>query len=191
MKTSDVSSQDGVKATRVRSTLSAYTASVSSLSEPGVDSIGVGQNGRFWTLLTVALLVFTRSAAAQVGLASSPARVTLVAHVPAAASIEEAAIAQTTVGAMQETTLTVHLAANSSCRLVVRGTGSGGRRVWVRAADGAYHPLVRGASVTVLQERRAGKEAEQEIWYRTESDSTQSSDPSPPVRYEVVVDPVL
>jgi hypothetical protein len=191
MKTSDVSSQDGVKATRVRSTLSAYTASVSSLSEPGVDSIGVGQNGRFWTLLTVALLVFTRSAAAQVGLASSPARVTLVAHVPAGASIEEAAIAQTTVGVMQETILTVHLAANSSYRLVVRGTGSGGRHVWVRAADGAYHALVRGASVTLLQERRAGKQAEQEIWYRTESDSTQSSDPSPPVRYEVLVDPVL
>jgi hypothetical protein len=191
MKTSDVSTQDGVKATRVRSTLSAYTASVSSLSEPSVDSIGVGQNGRFWTLLTVALLVFTRSAAAQVGLASSPARITLVAQVPARAAIEEAAIGQTRVGAMQETTLTVHLAANSSYRLVVRGTGSGGRRVWVRAADGAYHPLVRGASVTVLQERRAGKEAEQEIWYRTESDSTQSSDPSPPVRYEVVVDPVL
>jgi hypothetical protein len=50
---------------------------------------------------------------------------------------------------------------------------------------------VGGASVTVLQERRAGKEGEQKIRYRTESDSTQSSDPSPPVRYEVVVDPVL
>jgi hypothetical protein len=105
--------------------------------------------------------------------------------------MEEAAIGQTRVGAMQETTLTVHLATNSSYRLIVRGTGSGGRRVWVRTADGAYHPLVRGASVTVLQERRAGKEGEQKIQYRTESDSTQSSDPSPPVRYEVVMDPVL
>jgi hypothetical protein len=32
----------------------------------------------------------------------------------------------------------------------------------------------------VLQERRAGMEGEQKIRYRTESDSTQSSDPSPP-----------
>jgi hypothetical protein len=156
-----------------------------------VDSIGVRQNSRVWTLLALALLVFSRSASAQVGLASSPARITLVAQVPARAAIQEAAIAQATVGAIQETTLTVHLAANSSYRLVVRGTGSGGRRVWVRAADGAYHPLVRGASVIVLQERRAGMEGEQKIRYRTESDSTQSSDPSPPVRYEVVVDPVL
>jgi hypothetical protein len=153
--------------------------------------IGAGQDGRVWTLLALALLVFTRSAAAQVGLASSPARITLVAQAPARASIEEAAIAQSRVGAMQETTLTVHLAANSSYRLVVRGTGSDGRRVWVRAADGAYHPLVRGATVTVLQERRAGKVGEQKIWYRTESDSTHLSDPSPPLRYEVVVDPVL
>jgi hypothetical protein len=191
MKTSYVTSRDGVKATKVRSTLSAYTASVSSLSELGVDSIGVGQNSRVWTLLALAVLVFSRSAAAQVGLASSPARITLVAQVPARAAIEEAAIGQTRVGAMQETTLTVHLAANSSYRLVVRGTSSGGRRVWVRAADGAYHPLVGGASVTVLQERRAGKEGEQKIRYRTESDSTQSSDPSPPVRCEVVVDPLL
>jgi hypothetical protein len=191
MKTSYVRSENRVSASTFPSTLSAYTATVSSLSEPGVDLIRMGQNGRFWTLLTVALLVFTRSVAAQVGLASSPATVTLRAHVPAGASIEEEAIAQATVGAMQETTLTVQLAANSSYRLVVRGTGSGGRRVWVRAADGAYHPLVRGASVTVLQERRAGKEGEQKIWYRSESDSTQSSDPSPPVRCEVVVDPVL
>jgi hypothetical protein len=191
MKTSYVSSENRVKATRFPSTLSAYTASVSSLSEPGVDSIGVGQNGRVRTLLALALLVFARSAAAQVGLASSPARITLVAQVPARAAIEQAAIGQTRVGGMKETTLTVHLTANSSYRLVVRGTVSGGRRVWVRAADGAYHPLVGGASVTVLRERRAGKEGEQKIRFRTESDSTQLSNPSPPVRYEVVVDPVL
>jgi hypothetical protein len=154
--------------------------------------IGAGQDGRVvWTLLAFALLIFTRGAAAQVGLASSAARITLVAQVPARAAMEEAAIGQSKVGEMQETTLTVHLAANRSYRVVVRGTGLGGRRVWVRAADGAYHPLIRGASVTVLQERRAGKEVEQKIWYRTESDSTRSSDPSPPVRYEVVVDPVL
>jgi hypothetical protein len=176
---------------RVASTLSAYTASVSSLSEPRVRLIGAGQKGRFGTLLTLAFLVFTRSAAAQVGLASSPARITLVAQVPARATIEEAAMGQTRVGAMQETTLTVHLAANSAYRVVVRGTGSGGQRVWVRAADGAYHRLLSGAFVTVLQQRRAGEEGEQKIQYRTESESTQSSDLSPPVRCEVMVDPVL
>jgi ABC-type dipeptide/oligopeptide/nickel transport system permease subunit len=153
--------------------------------------VGREQDGRVWTLLALALLVFVRSAAAQVGLASNPARITLVAQVPARASMEEAAIGQTRVGAMQETTLTVHLDANSSYRVVVRGTDSAGRRVWVRAADGSYHPLVRGASVTVLQKRSVGKEGEQKIWFRTESDSTQSSDLSPPVRYEVVVDPIL
>lgn len=152
--------------------------------------IGAGQDGRLWTLLTLALLVVTRSAVAQVGLASSTARITLVAQVPTRAWIEEAAIRQVRIGPMQETTLTVHLAANSGYRLVVRGTSSGGRRVWVRAADGAYHPLVRGASVTVLQERSAGRLGEQKIWYRTESDGTQLNDPSLPVRYEVVVDPV-
>jgi hypothetical protein len=191
MKISYVISENGVKASCAPSTLSAYTASVSSPLELGVRLIGAGRDGRLWTLLALSLLVFTRSAAAQVGLASSPAKITLVAQVPARASIEEAAMGQSKVGGMQETSLTVHLAANSGYRLVVRGTGSGDRRVWVRAADGAYHPLVRGASVTVLQERRAGKEGEQKIWYRTESDSTQLSDPSPPVRYEVVVDPVL
>ena len=146
---------------------------------------------RTTVLLAVALFAAAQSASAQVGLSSGTQRISLVARVPAHASLREMVPFRVEAsGSVQEASVRVRLAANTGSRLVVRAAQLSGARLWVRAADGQFHELVSDAPITVA--RHAGHEEwEQEVHYRVESEDAHQPPPSLPVRYEVVIDPAL
>ena len=146
-------------------------------------------------LVTVALLALgvTGPLAAQVGLASSPAQVSLVVRAAAGGTIAALGTERplATGTRYRDAAVVLRVGANSAYRLVVKGTEpvTSGRRVWVRSAGGEFQELTPNASITIARGKAAG-EWERQVEFRVESE-----DPAPrlplPVRYELYIDPVL
>jgi hypothetical protein len=130
--------------------------------------------------------------AAQVGLGSNVARVTLVVQVPPKVSIRGATpLVRSSNGAVTEASVKLRLSTNTGYRLVAVGLGSGrGPRLWVRSASGEFQELTAGASVTVARDSRVAGEFEREVSYRIESAGGDRVE-SLPVRYEVVINPTI
>jgi hypothetical protein len=143
------------------------------------------------TTVAVVLAAVAPGAVAQVGLSSRGQAISLVARVPVRASFgEESAPVEKTSGLMRETSVTVRLATNSGYHLLVKSAAPSRSRTWVRAADGQFHELVAGEGIVVAQDPAGSGEREREIQYRVEG-GNQRTEVSPPVRYEILVDPTL
>ena len=153
--------------------------------------LGFGSLARTATAVAVLLATVASAAVGQVGLSSRVQAIALVARVPVRASLgEESPRQEKTSGLMRETSVTVRLAANTGYRLVVKSVAASRSRTWVRGADGQFHELVAGEGIVVAQDPAGNGEREREIQYRVE-DKSQRTEVSPPVRYEILVDPTL
>src|SRR3954468_16389727 len=149
-----------------------------------------------WSRATLALglgsLAFVQVAVAQIGISSGVAQIALVAHVPARAEIREVRPARhSQAGSLHETSLGLRLGANGGYRLVAKATNAAGARVWVRAVDGRFRELVPGAAIVVAQDPAGTQTLERELQYRVESTRWARTEPLPPVRFEIVVNPTL
>jgi hypothetical protein len=149
-----------------------------------------------WSRATLALglgsLAFVRVAVAQIGISSGVAQIALVAHVPARAEIREVRPARHwQAGSLRETSLSLRLGANGGYQLVAKATNAAGARVWVRAVDGRLRELVPGAAIVVAQSPGGTEKLEPKVQYRVERKGKSSTEPAPPVRYEIVVNPTL
>jgi hypothetical protein len=154
--------------------------------------LGFGSIAKTATTMAIVLVTVTSTAVAQVGLSSRSQAIALVARVPVRASLGGISLLQQkTSGQVRETSATVRLATNTGYRLVVKAATPSGSRTWVRGADGKFHELVAGAGIIVVQEPAGNGEREREIQYRVESRRIERTEDSPPVRYEIVVDPTL
>ena len=159
----------------------------------------LGMIGRRLVALGILAVAGPATLAAQVGLASGSARITLIARVAPRASVNGVSQAQETArqGTLREGTVKVRLAANTGYRLVVVGTApvssndQSASRLWVRAENGRFEELRSGGSVTVAHELRSAGEWEREVSYRTESSEISGSAQALPVRYELRVEPTI
>jgi hypothetical protein len=158
-----------------------------------VRSLRFGHWSRATLAFGIGSLGCVQVAAAQIGISSGIAQIVLVAHVPARADIREVRPARHgQAGSLQETSVGLRFAANGGYRLLVKATDRGaGSRVWVRAVDGRFRELVPGAAIVVAQSPAGTEELEPKVQYRVEGKGTSSSEPVPPVRYEIVVNPTL
>ena len=153
--------------------------------------LGFGSLARTATTVTVLLASVAPAAVAQVGLSSRVQAIALVARVPVRASLgEERRRQEKTTGFMRETSVGVRVAANAGYRLVVKSAAPSRSRTWVRGADGQFHELIGGEGIVVAQDPAGSGEREREIQYRVES-GNERTEVSPPVRYEILVDPTL
>lgn len=139
--------------------------------------------------------LFTASALqAQIGLASAPARITLVVHSEPRAMISSvgAPALQSSEGALRELSVPVKLSANTGYRLLVVGSypGGNGARISVRAEDGEFQALQPGRPVPVARGNHTGGEIAVEVFYRVESGGMDDAG-TLPVRYEIVMAPRL
>ena len=147
---------------------------------------------RSGSVTVMAVLAISAKAAAQVGLSSQIQSIGLVVRVPEQASFQQLAPSEETVsGTIRESSVRVRLSASNGYRLVVRGVGPEAARVSVRSVDGVYQPLLDDAPVTVGHYAKADGELEQEVEYRSESGGASAAGTPLPVRYEVLVDPIL
>ena len=123
---------------------------------------------------------------AQVGISSSMTQVALVVRAPAHA-VMPGLSAHREIGHrgdLREAAVRIHLLANSGYRLVARANA--GSRVWIHLADDHFQELVPGRSVT-LPGRGHGS-SEREVRYLTDGSSSLLE---LPVRFELVIDPVI
>jgi hypothetical protein len=158
-----------------------------------VQSLRFGHWSRATVVFGIGSLAFSQVAAAQIGIRSGIAQIALVAHVPARAEIHEVHPAlQRRSSSLQETSLSLRLAANGGYRLLAKAATPGaGARVWVRALDGRFRELVPGAAIVVAQSRAGKQELERTVQYRVERNGKSPREPAPPLRYEIVVNPTL
>jgi hypothetical protein len=157
-----------------------------------VRSLRFGHWSRATLTLGLGSLAFVQVAVAQIGISSGVAQIALVAHVPARAEIREMRPARHwQAGSLHETSLRLRFGANGGYRLVARPTNAAGARVWVRAVDGRFHQLAPGAAIVVAQSPAGTEELEPKVQYRVERKGNSSTEPAPPVRYEIVVSPTL
>jgi hypothetical protein len=123
-------------------------------------------------------------------------QISLIARVAARGAVESVgpALEVGRIGAMKEASISLRLAANSGCRLVVLRTAasanSGNKRIWVKNAAGDFEELVPGTGVTVARDRVFSGESEREVRYLFEENGSGSLDALDlPVRYEIRMDP--
>jgi hypothetical protein len=99
------------------------------------------------------------------------------------------------MGSLRQRSVTIRLTGNNGYRLLVRRSkvnpAEAADRIWVRGADGIFHELTPGSTVTIAEERLAGNH-QQEVWYRLE-DLTNSPPAveALPVHYDIAVQPVI
>lgn len=147
--------------------------------------------GRVAVVLALSFGAGQLPAEAQVGLTSGAARVTLIARsapqgsIPAVSAPERFA----QVGSLRETAVNVKLSANTSYRLVVRGTAANGTKVWVRSVTGEFQELTEGTAVTVARDA-AAPGIEQQVQFRIEG-SDGNAPGALPVRYDLVIAPTI
>ena len=141
--------------------------------------------------LIVVSLALPRDLAAQVGLTSGMAQVTLVARVAPRGTIQAVSPQRETVhsGLIREATVTVRLAANTGYQLIVRGTATPASRIWVRSVNGEFQELTAGSAVVVARDSRGGGEWERSVHYRIEASGNEA--PVLPVRYEIAIAPTI
>jgi hypothetical protein len=147
--------------------------------------------GRLLTTVTLLGVASAPELEAQVGLSSPTAQVALVARVPVRASMPGvSSVLQTSQARVSEGSVMVRFTANTTYRLLVRGTDlHSSSRVWVRSGPGDYMEVKPGQSVTVVHGEATAGTSEREVSYRIES--AEEGVPGLPLRYEVVIDPSL
>ena len=146
----------------------------------------------FPVVLSTALLsVGPIPAAAQVGLASAVASVTLVAHVDPQGSIFSITPPRQTgqAGPLMEAVTTVRLSSNTGYQLIVRGLEGSTSRIWFRSATGEFVLLNVVTSVPVARATRGSGETLQDVYFRFEEPVSGGTPPPLPVRYELAIDP--
>ena len=131
--------------------------------------------------------------AAQVGLSSGAAQVSLMVRAAPHASmpaVRYVGVSSRHSG-IREAAVKVRFSSNGSYRLVVRGVaGRSQGRVWVRSARGDYQEVLAGSSVMVARGAHSAGPAEREVSYRIESNAA-AQPLSLPVRYELVIVPSI
>ena len=143
------------------------------------------------------LVGWAESADAQVGLTSRESRITLIARVPVAASLQRVGSFRLLGerNSLREAAITVRLSSTAGYRLLVHGTGhpASGQagRIWVLAVDGRFRELQEGSPVTVVHDRTPTGELERAIVYRFETTEPAGETDTLPVRYELAVTPVM
>jgi hypothetical protein len=149
-----------------------------------------GKAARAITATIVMTLVSSLSLHAQVGLSSGSAQVLLVARAAPHAALPSVSTPRKLEhrNGLTHASVNVHMSGNRGYRLVVRSDASSASRVWVRGLDAQYRELVPGIAVTVAEEE-AGR-AEHEVSYKLQTDAPRSSI-TLPVRYEILVDPII
>ena len=125
---------------------------------------------------------------AQVGISSRVAQVSLVVRAHSHADMPRVSAPRTIGrrGDLTEAAVRLNLLANSGYRLIVRGTSGSTSRVWIQVEDDDYQEVVPGRGVTLSRERRGS--SEREVRYLTDG-GTSSADL--PVRFELVIDPII
>lgn len=93
-------------------------------------------------------------------------------------------------GRIVQASTALHFSANTGYRILVRAAGLSTSRVWVQAADGEYRELSGAGAVTVAHQPRGG-DGEREVHYRIELPQGDAPSLALPVRYEIVIDPVI
>lgn len=152
-------------------------------------------SGKGFAALAFAGVALSPPLQAQAGLGSNPTQIALVARVSPRASIQRVGPVTVTArrGDMREASLWVRLFTNTGYRLVVVGTsGSNGASslTWVRGMDGEFHPVIPGSSLTVAKDDHASGQREHEVTFRSEA-SIEGGRELLPVRYEIVVNPII
>jgi hypothetical protein len=137
----------------------------------------------------MAFLTVSTEAWGQVGLSSGVQSVTLLVRVPERASFEQ--LSSVAGNVARQGLVRVRLGGNSGYRLVVRGSSPEASRLSVRAEDGNFYRLGTEAPVTVARHPGGHGELEYDLQYRTEDLGHAPGAMVLPVRYELVVDPVL
>ncbi len=125
---------------------------------------------------------------AQVGISSSMTQVALVVRAPAHAVMPSVS-AHREIGRrgdLREAAVRIHLLADSGYRLVARANAGATSRVWIHLADDHFQELVPGRSLT-LPGLVYGS-SEREVRYLTDG---RGSLLELPVRFELVIDPVI
>jgi hypothetical protein len=75
---------------------------------------------------------------------------------------------------------------------MVRGTGAGSSRIWVRAVNGEFQELTAGSSVTVARNGHSAGQWDREVQYRIQSaDAADINEQALPVRYEIAINPTM
>lgn len=150
----------------------------------------IGQTVRTFAAIGMAVLATPRVAESQVGLVSGLTQVTLVAQIAPRGSIQDVSAGRETgrIGSVREASVMVRGAANTGYQLMVRGTAFTTSRIWVRGVNGEFQELSAGSSVTVARGTHATGQWEREVQYRIESAGDLNS---PPVRYEIALNPQL
>jgi hypothetical protein len=148
--------------------------------------------GRLLTTVTLLGLASAPRLEAQIGLSSRTVQVALVARVPVRASMPGvSSVMQTSrKDRVSEGSVTVRFTANTTYRLLVRGTDlHSSSRVWIRSGPGDYTEVKAGQSVMVVHGEATGGLSEREVSYRIES--AEEGVTGLPLRYEVVIDPSI
>jgi hypothetical protein len=154
----------------------------------------LSRNGRTLATLWVALVAAPPMLEAQVGLTSGMAQVALEARSAPRGSIQGVSSPRETGrnGSVRETSVTVRLSANTGYQLMVRGTGAGSSRIWVRAVNGEFQELTAGSSVTVARNGHSAGQWDREVQYRIQSaDAADINEQALPVRYEIAINPTM
>jgi hypothetical protein len=140
-------------------------------------------------LYAMVLLTVSTEAWGQIGLSSGVQSVTLFVRVPEHASFEQ--LSSSTESVAGQDWVRVRLGGNSGYRLVVQGSNPEASHLSVRGEDGKFYSLGGEAPVTVVRHPSGHGELEYDVQYRTESLGDSQGPAVLPVRYELVVDPVL
>ena len=125
---------------------------------------------------------------AQVGISSAMTQVSLVVRAHAHATMPGVS-AHRVIGRrgdLREAAVRIHLRANSGYRLVARGHARSKSRVWIHVSDDHYQELVPGRSVTLPGGSHGS--SEREVRYLTDGSTSVAE---LPVRFELVIDPVI
>ena len=125
---------------------------------------------------------------AQVGISSSVTQVSLVVRAPSTVAMPRVSTHRNIGrrGDLREAAVRIHLPGNSGYRLLARGNAGSKSRVWIHVTDDHYQELIPGGAVTLPGGRRGS--SEREVRYLTDG-STSAAEV--PVRFELVIDPVI
>jgi hypothetical protein len=141
-------------------------------------------------MTAAAVLLAPGSLAAQVGLPSGVAQVTLVARAAPQGSIQAVrASGINRAGGTRESSVDLRLLANATSKVVARSTGASAARVWVRAATGTFEELKAGIPVIVAQGSHF--DGDQQVQYRIETPEDGQSSELPSIVYDLVIAPTI
>lgn len=94
-------------------------------------------------------------------------------------------------GRVREAAVNVSVSANQPFRLNVRQAGPFISRIWVQNARGEFQEIAPGPGVTVFQGGPSDATPVRELRFRVDRPAATSPLTELPLRYEIVVDPML